>query len=267
MVKKISLSHHKNFSQNNRKKIILLVDDDIMVRDTIKYCLEMQYDVLEASNCSEAISKLQEPILDLALIDLMLPDGSGFNVINEIRRVKPALPIIMMTAYSTEDTVIEALRKKVTDFIKKPSSIRFIMDKVSEVLGEEKPCEYAGSSPCEDIAKKDGFIMDSMALFIERNYMEDLTLEKMVKLAHMNRKKFCAAFKDRLGETFITYLNKTRVRKAAEFLNNPDISISEIAHLVGYKNIVHFGRVFKKFYGLSPTEYRKQKKTQNISRP
>jgi two-component system response regulator AtoC len=125
------------------KKTILLVDDDSILRNIIKEVLLRNYDVLEASSCSEAQEQLSRHF-DLALVDYALPDCDGFEVLKMIRSAKSTIPLILMTGYSTEDLAIKALRAGITDFIKKPIRYPYLLSKLSEVLGgeeREKPYE------------------------------------------------------------------------------------------------------------------------------
>lgn len=208
------------------RKTILLVDDDPAVRDVIRFALEKKnFIVLEASNYSEAIEQMRNPI-DLAIIDYILPDRDGFEVFKEIRKVRPTLPAIIMTAYSTESVVLNALRKGVTEYIKKPLSLSYLMSKVSEMLGEEK-----GTVGSEDVKSRDEFIIDGIAAYMEERYRENLTLEKLTAMAGMNKDKFYKVFKERFGQTFVFYLNNIRVRNATELLRNSDLNITEIAFL------------------------------------
>jgi AraC-like DNA-binding protein len=107
------------------------------------------------------------------------------------------------------------------------------------------------------VKKRDDFIMDMIALYLKENYMKNITLTKILNIACMNRNKFCRAFKQRFGQSLVTYLNGLRARRAAEMLRNPDLSITEIAHHVGFESVTHFNRVFGKINRLCPREYRK----------
>ncbi|HXX53538.1 MAG TPA: response regulator transcription factor, partial [Thermodesulfovibrionales bacterium] len=208
---------------------------------------------LEASKYSEAIGHLKERI-DLALIDYALPDRDGFEVLRAIREVKPSLPAIMMTAYSSENVVIKALRVGATDYIRKPLSFAYLMKRLSQILGGHLEVKLN-----DDAQTREEFIMEGVAAYIEDKYREDLTLDQLAAMACMNRFKFCRAFKKKLGQSFISYLSSIRVNKAEKLLReHRDLNITEIALAVGYGNVGHFGRVFRTVYGVSPTEYRRR---------
>jgi two-component system, response regulator YesN len=94
--------------------------------------------------------------------------------------------------------------------------------------------------------------------FINLHYSEDLYLEKMAEVMGTTPKYFSNYFKKAFGVNFIESLNKTRISHAKEYLKNTDIAINEIGQKVGYANSSTFTSTFKKFLGISPTEYRKE---------
>jgi len=234
------------------KKAILLVEDDSVVRDLIRGALEREYNVLEASTYSEAIKQIGKPI-HLALIDYNLPDADGFDVLKAIREVKPEIPAILMTAYSTDNLVIKALRLGVTDFIKKPLSFVYLMGKLSEIIEGKKREDRPESVETHEV-----FVMDCIAAFIDDHYDEDLNRDSLAEKAHMERYKFSRVFNAHFGKGFKSYLNSIRVNKAAELLTkNMNLSVTDIAISVGYNGVSHFEKVFREAYGISPSRYRK----------
>lgn len=233
---------------------ILLVEDDDDVRILIKTFLENKYNIHEATSSLEAMNCLINPV-DLAIIDYLLPDCNGLELLEKIRKVRPFLPAIIMTAYSSESLVIKALRAGVTDYIKKPLSLNYLALKISNILGQDTETPEVN----DVILSKEEFIMDAIGSYIDERYMEhDLTFNKIVELSRMSKSRFCNAFKKRFGMTFTDYLNRIRIRNAMDILKNPDLNISEVAHFVGFGSLVHFERVFKEIQGISPREYRKK---------
>jgi YesN/AraC family two-component response regulator len=235
------------------RKTILLVENDAVIRDIIKSAFEREYNVIETPGCSEAIKVLGNPI-DIALIDYMLPDGDGFDVLRTIRDMKSNLPVIILTAYGSEDVVVKALRAGATDYIKKPLVLASLRIKVADILAGKRGVELSGNS--ENINNEE-FLLDGVAIYIENNYSDELTRDMLSERICMNKYKFSKIFNDRFGQSIKSYINNIRIKKAAELLkNNGHLRIAEIAVTVGYKNIMHFERVFKEIYGVSPKEYR-----------
>jgi YesN/AraC family two-component response regulator len=234
------------------KKSLLLVDDDTTIRDVIKGALEKDYCVLEASGYADAVELLNCPI-DLAIIDYILPDCDGFDVLRALREVDPEIPAIIITGHGDENVVIQAIRKDVADYIKKPVKLNYLRERLREIFSET---DSGGGT--EGAEAREKYILESVARHIEQKYMTDLTLEKVSRLACMSRFSFCRAFKERFGQTLISYLNGIRLKNALRLLRNSDYNITEIAHSVGYRTMGHFDRVFRAAYKVSPREYRKK---------
>lgn len=243
------------------RKTILIVEDDTSVREIIRDALQTEYNVLEASCCTETVKYLENPF-DLAIIDYMLPDCDGFDMAGAIREKKPMLPIILMTAYDNDAVILRALRAGLTDYLKKPFSLKYLRRKVSKLLEGKTP---KADSDNHVVEKRQEFIIDGLEEYIENNYMKDLTLDKISKMTGMSRSNFCRVFKERYKESFISYLNRIRIGKAAELLKNHDLRITDIGLFVGYKSIEYFERKFKALNDISPREYREKIRLNHLS--
>lgn len=107
-----------------------------------------------------------------------------------------------------------------------------------------------------NIAKTDMIVKAKR--FISDNYEDaDLSLKKVAEHVGLNEKYFTNRFTKDTGETFTSYLTELRIQKARELLKTTNFKVYEIAEMVGYYNVEHFNRMFKKLNGISPAQYRK----------
>jgi two-component system, response regulator YesN len=97
--------------------------------------------------------------------------------------------------------------------------------------------------------------------YIDEHFAEAITLEEAAEHVGLSPYYFSKLFKDRFGITFIDYITEIRIKRAKELMENPDVSVKEVCYTVGYKDPNYFSRVFKKYTGLTPSEYRKGKET------
>lgn len=93
--------------------------------------------------------------------------------------------------------------------------------------------------------------------YIELHYMENLYLDHMAEVLDTSPKYFSNYFKKTFGVNYVEYLNKVRLSHAREYLRNTDLSIAKIGEMTGYSNSSTFTTTFKRYYGVSPSEYRK----------
>jgi DNA-binding response OmpR family regulator len=118
-------------------KRVLIVDDDILTRELLEMSLarEELYTIASASDLQSARTALQQQDFDLVLLDLNLPDGNGFDMINHIRKVlKQDTPVIILTANHQEITVLRGFQMGAEDYINKPFSLREVHLRIEKVL-------------------------------------------------------------------------------------------------------------------------------------
>jgi len=116
---------------------ILVVDDDQELRENIVEILKAEdFDVRTAANGEEALDLLSETGFDLVLLDLIMPKMGGMEVLSLIKRLHPGVKVIMITAYSTVDNAVEAMKKGADDYITKPFKINDLSMAVKKNLAE-----------------------------------------------------------------------------------------------------------------------------------
>ena len=100
---------------------ILIVDDEEAIRESLETLLQLEdYSTTMAESAGEGLTALKNEVFDLVLLDLMLPDRSGLEVVEEIRRSNAEVPILMLTAYGSVENAVTAIRRGANDFLTKP---------------------------------------------------------------------------------------------------------------------------------------------------
>jgi two-component system response regulator YesN len=92
--------------------------------------------------------------------------------------------------------------------------------------------------------------------YIEENYMDDLTLEKVAEVVFLSPVYLSRVYKKKMGINFIDYITKIRIERSKELLSNKNLKVYEISNLVGYKNLKYFYKIFKNYTGYTPNTYR-----------
>jgi putative two-component system response regulator len=111
---------------------ILIVDDELGPRESLRMILKPIYDVHTASNGQEALKFLQKEEIDLVTLDLKMPGLSGLETLKEIKKFKPEVEIIIITGYGTLTNAQEAIRYGAGDFISKPFNVADIIAIISK---------------------------------------------------------------------------------------------------------------------------------------
>jgi len=117
---------------------ILIVDDDKSIRYSLKRMMEGAYTILTAQNGEEALAQVKKAPPDLVVMDIKMPGRSGIEVLKEIKSIDPKSLVILMTAYGTTETAIEAMKFGAFDYVLKPFSIPQMKGLVEKALSLRK---------------------------------------------------------------------------------------------------------------------------------
>lgn len=124
---------------------VLVVDDEINIRKTLSICLEEEgYQVVAVSNGPDALSEASRRVFDVAFLDLRLGNENGLDLIPSLLAEAPWLKIIVVTAFASIETAVEAMRRGATDYIAKPftpAPVRMIVQRAAKVRALEQRVE------------------------------------------------------------------------------------------------------------------------------
>ncbi len=244
---------------------ILIVDDEPLILEALSAALAPPHAVLRARTGSAAVELLRHQPLDLVLLDYVLPDVSGLAILRAIKQLFPQVLVMLMTGFGSEDIAVEAFRAGARDYLRKPISLRDLVTRVGALLTRRQPVDEPGSAGClgAKSASPDaspipfGGSYQRAIAFMEAHLDGPLTLEHVAREAGMSKFHFCRHFKDATGFTFREFLVRRRVARALGLLLDQDRSVSQVYLEVGFKDLSHFSRVFRKLTGQSPSRYRR----------
>jgi DNA-binding NtrC family response regulator len=118
------------------KQSILIVDDELGVRESLRMILKPYYQIYTAPDGEAALNIIRERKIHLITLDLKMPKLSGIETLREIRKIDGEVPVIITTGYGTQKDESEALFYGVRDFISKPFNTDKIISVIDEILGE-----------------------------------------------------------------------------------------------------------------------------------
>ena len=232
---------------------IWIIDDD---PQALRYYQELigaslsEFLVRAVRGGREALKLLEEGTPDLVLLDLMMPDVDGFQVLERLRRdVKTALiPVIVITGkiLSYED-------------VKRLDVPKVVLHTKGVLSGEESVAEIqrvltaSGTLP-----QPTAMLVKQASAYIQQNYTRTFSLEELSETIGVSKSYLSRIFKMDTGISPWDYLNRFRIQKSKELLLLTDESITAIAASVGYEDVGYFGRVFRETAGCSPREFRQQ---------
>ncbi len=119
---------------SNKKPILLVCDDEEGIRESFKLILSDNYQLKFVSNGLQAIDLLKTFTPDAMLLDIKMPKINGLEVLKQIKKLKPKLPVIIVTGYQSVETAQEAIKNGAADYIPKPFESKQILKAVAQVL-------------------------------------------------------------------------------------------------------------------------------------
>lgn len=120
------------------RRIFLVEDDDQIAGNLVDLLRSEGFEVVHVSTQREALAMLGEEAFDLALVDISLPDGSGFTICTEIKRMRN-VPVIFLTAFGDEASVVTGLNMGADDYVIKPFRMRELIARINVALRKYQP--------------------------------------------------------------------------------------------------------------------------------
>lgn len=146
------------------ESLILVVDDEEGIRETISGILEDEgYNVITASNGIEALNIINEYNPDLVILDILLPEINGIEVLKEIKSFKPTIPVIMISGHGTAEDVVKSIKIGAEDYLEKPLTLNRILVTVQNAL-EKRALQLENISLKQNLWKKKPLIGESIKI-------------------------------------------------------------------------------------------------------
>ena len=260
-------------TQANRNFNILIVDDDAEIAHYIKTELSDWYRFEHASNGKEGLKMLLTGKYDLVISDVMMPEMDGVTMLKKIKGNSNVsdIPVILLTSKSEVENRLEGLRKGADAFLAKPFNmeelhilIDNLVDNVRRIRGK-----YSGAqgqkAKIEQIQVKgnNDALMERVMKYMNEHLTDpDLNVEKLTEDVGISRAQLHRKLKEIAGVSAGEFIRNLRLEQAARLIEEGQINITQVAYSVGFSNQTHFSTVFKKHYGMSPSEYAETKRNE-----
>ena len=237
---------------------LVIADDELIIRQglmTIPWN-ECNIEVLGiASNGKEAYDMVREKRPDILLTDIRMPGMDGLSLIEAAKKHNPEIQAILLTGYEDFDYARDAIRLGAIGYILKPSDPEEIIESIERAKKKLEDIHGRAIVSAKNRKVKNKIIC-KLIDYIEKHYKEEISLLTAAEHVHMNHIYLSRLFKKETGETFLDYLTKFRLKKACILLTQNEYRIYEIASEVGINDSGYFSQVFRKYYGMTPSEYR-----------
>lgn len=236
-------------------------------------------------NGSCACKLAKEPVLsgreqgqpaDMICMHFDRPDMLGLNLLLEIKRTVPSVPITMFTVQHSEELAVWAMRSRVWEYMVLPLSTA---EKNRYLHSLEQLCELrrnASGHSRKPLVEHYPSLPDSIRLtaehqkhqalnnvllYIDQHFRDNIDQKELAQRCGMTAFRFSRLFKEANGIGFMDYILNKRMDFAKELLDNSQMPITSIGYEAGFKDPSYFARAFKQFAGCTPSEYRQARRS------
>lgn len=241
---------------------VVVVEDEKLVRQGIVLgtnwskadCMV----VGEAANGEEGVEAIRKYRPDIVVTDICMPDMTGIEMLEKLRGENICPIAIILTAYDEFSYAQQAIKLGVADYLLKPFGEGELENVIEGILKKNKKQETQEEREPELVlakGDKSKYIMDAIA-YIDANYANpDISINAAAQSMGISAGHLSHLFRKETDFTFLSYLTQCRMRAAKKLLKDHRYKVYEVAEQVGYHDITYFSVTFKRFVGVSPSEY------------
>ena len=249
---------------------LLLVEDNKDLCQLIKLQLEDKFNIHIANNGVDGLKKVHLYHPDIVVTDQMMPEMDGLEMLQSIRKDFQIshIPVIILTAKNDEGAKTKAITLGANAYITKPFSKEYLLARIDQLLSErllfrerirlqmENQKTTEEDSYEQYLVKKDVQFLEKIHQVIEENMDDsDFNIDTIASGIGLSRSAFFKKLKSLTGLAPVDLVKEIRLNKSVELIKNTDLSISEIAFAVGFKDSGYYSKCFRKKYNQTPREY------------
>ncbi|TCC91791.1 hybrid sensor histidine kinase/response regulator [Pedobacter frigiditerrae] len=249
----------------NKKPTLLLIEDNEDFRFYLKDNLKEYFHIYEAANGKEGWQRLLSAHPNLVVSDISMPELNGIDLCKKIKEDKRTahIPVILLTALTTEETQLAGLQIGANDYVMKPFNFEILLSKIRNLLAQQEAFKktyqkQVDINTVQDVIESvDEKFMRQLLVMIEKNLANaDYSVDQLSSELNMSRVGLYKKLILLSGKSPVEFIRSYRLKKAEALLLKSQLSISEIAYSVGFNNPKYFSKYFKQEFNELPTVYR-----------
>lgn len=253
-----------DLEERNAHCKVLLIEDNETLRNIVEEMLQERYVVLTAVNGKMGLELAFDQIPDLIISDIMMPEINGLDLCNALKRDERTrhIPVILLTAKSTEEDHIKGLVYGADAYVTKPFSEKMLLLNVQNLLHAQAAMREKFSKkfllePNEMLLEsKDEQFLSKLIAMIEKNMEGEIfRVEVLAENMDMSYSVLNKKLKSLTNMSVNDFSKSIRLKRAAQLLKQKEYTVYEVAYQVGFVDRKYFSREFKKEFGQTPSEY------------
>ena len=251
----------------DNRPTILVVDDDTEIINYMRILFSQDYRLITCLDADTALEEMRAEEPNLVLSDVAMPGKDGYELCHEIKQdiQLSHIPVILVTAKITAENQVEGLSVGADAYVTKPFEPAVLSaliqsqlknrERVRKLLSKATTTE--DESVEEALSEQDKHFMEELYKLMEEELSNsELDVTRITKMLYISRTKLYYKIKGLTGETPSSFFRTYKLNRAAELLKSGKYTVSEIADKTGFSTQSHFSVVFKKQFGVTPSEFK-----------
>ncbi len=258
------------YSPTDKKPLLLIVDDEAEIRNLLKDILSSNYELIEAADGIQAIDLLRNHRPDIIISDILMPNMTGVELLEELKNSKLTshIPVVFLSSKSTIDEQIVSYDRGLEFFIAKPFNPKYLLSVVSNIIHNRVSLKQYFNSSSSSIEEFNGsfvhtddkkFLISIVEIIKYNIENEQLGADFICNQMNITRISLYRRIKELANTTPTEFIRNIRLKEAERLIRTTKLTIQEVMFQTGFNNKSYFYSVFKSENGVSPNEYRKSK--------
>lgn len=262
-------------ASNNQKFSVLIVDDDKEIGDYISAELSGYYRFHTCINGKEALAELLKNKYDIVISDVMMPDMDGLTLLKMLKKNPNIshIPVILLTSKANIDNRLEGIKKGADAYLAKPFNMEELHLTINNLINNRQRLKgkFSGALIQKDkiesaqVDANNDLLMKRIMKSVNENLSNsDYRIEQLSIDAGVSRAQLYRKLREITGVSASDFVRNIRMEQAVRLLQEKKVNITQVAYIVGFTNEAHFSTVFRKHFGVSPSEYFNKKDEKNV---
>ncbi len=245
------------------KNLLLLAEDDDDMREYLVESLSKTYDVVCATDGGKALELARELNPDIIISDVIMPIMQGDEMCRILKSTLETshIPIILLTALSERENVIQGLEAGANDYILKPFDFSILKVRIRNILQSRQHLRDTVLSADAEIVEEDyvsqldkDFLNKIMRIMDEQLANPEFSVDDFCRDLGMSRSSTYSKLKTLTGQSPVDFIRIIRLNKAKELLKSKEFTIGDVSSMTGFSDPKYFSTCFKKQFGVSPSK-------------
>lgn len=252
------------------RELVLIVEDNADVAEYMSMQLRSRYRLAVARDGEEGLRMATATVPDLIITDLMMPRMDGYELCQAVKQseVLDHIPVIIVTAKTTQQDRLRGLQMGVDAYLNKPFNAEELTVRVDNLLEKHRmlrerymqaKAEHKDDASAELSPRDRAFLKRVDELICQDMARGEVTVDSVASALCMSQQQLRRKLSAVTGDTPLAYIRALQMRRAQDLLDhNAEVPISDVAMKCGFFDNSHFTRAFKQALGVTPTQYRKK---------